>query len=85
MSELRAGAPIAVAGITLIPIERVRIACEKQLRAYWLSATKEALAIVVCDPAGPRVVDVEARELPVEGLLAQVPGLELLLAEVASS
>jgi hypothetical protein len=85
MSELRAGAPIAVAGITLIPIERVRITCEKQVRAYWLNATKEALAIVVCDPAGPRVVDVEAHELPVEGLLAQVPGLELLLAEVASS
>lgn len=84
MSELRAGAPIAIAGVTLIPIERVRIWFEQQPDAYWLGAMKEALAVVVCNRTGARVVDMEARELPIDEFITQIPGLESLLAEVLS-
>lgn len=84
MSELRAGAPITVAGITLIPIERVRIVCEKQPYAYWLNASKEAVAVVICGVEGPRVVDVEARERPIDEFITEIPELESLLAEFLS-
>lgn len=84
MNELRAGAPITVAGITLIPIERVRIDSGALSRAWWLSAAKEAVAVVLCGPEGPRAVDVEGRGRPVDELLAEVPGLESLLARYAT-
>lgn len=41
MNGLRPGAPITVAGITLIPIERVRIDSGVLSRAWWLSAANE--------------------------------------------
>ena len=79
MSELRVGAPITVAGITLIPIERVWIRAEKQPYAYWLNATKEAFAVVICERGGPRAVDIEARELPIGELITVIPELDPLL------
>jgi len=79
MSELRAGAPITVAGITLIPIERVWTNSEKQPYAYWFNATKEAVAVVICELEGPRAVDVEAHERPIDELIVEVPELESLL------
>ena len=81
MSELRAGAPITVAGITLIPIERVRIHSEKQSHAYWLNATKEAVAVVICEREGPRIIDVEAHERHIDEFIKVVPELNSLLTE----
>ena len=81
MSELRAGDPITVAGITLIPIERVRIHCEKQPYAYWFNATKEAVAVVICEREGPRILDVEAHQRPIDALITEVPELGSLLTE----
>lgn len=81
MSELRAGTPITAAGITLIPIERVRIDSGTQPHAYWFNATKEAVAVVICAPEGPRAVDVQAHEWPLDELIAQVPELEAVLTK----
>lgn len=81
MSELRAGAPITVAGITLIPIERVLIHSEEPPYACWLSASKEAVAVVICGPKGARAVDVQARERPIDELIAEIPELEPVLAQ----
>jgi len=81
MSELRAGTPISVAGITLIPIERVWMHAEKQSHAVWLGASKAAVAVVICDLEGPRVVDVQAHEQSVEAFITQIPALAPLLAE----
>ena len=81
MSELRAGAPITVAGITLIPIERVRIHSEKQSYAYWLNATKEAVAVVICEREGLRIIDVEAHERHIDEFITVVPELKSLLTE----
>ncbi len=81
MSELRAGVPITVGEITIIPIERVWINSEKQPYAYWFNATKEAFAVVICELEGPRALDVEAHELPIDELKLKVPELESLLME----
>jgi hypothetical protein len=81
MSELRAGDPVTVAGVTLIPIERLRISAEKQPYAYWLDATKDVYALVICDHQGPRAVDVEAKERPVDEFITEIPELETLLTQ----
>jgi hypothetical protein len=85
MSELRAGAPITVAGMTLIPIARVRIHSEKQTSAYWLNATKEAVAVVICEREGSCILDVEAHERPIDEFMTEVPELESLLTEFLPS
>jgi uncharacterized spore protein YtfJ len=84
MSELRAGAPITVAGITLIPIERMRINSEKQSFAYWLNATKEVVAVVICEREGPRLLNVEAEERCIDELIFEVPELGSMLLEFLS-
>lgn len=79
--QLYAGSPIPVAGITLIPIERVQVSSEIQPSAYWFKATKAAVAVIICDREGPRAVDVEMHESPMSVLLTEIPELESLLTE----
>ncbi len=85
MSELRAGAPITVAGMTLVPIERLRVDAGEQFGGCWCNATKEAVAVVICDPAGPRAVDVQARECPIEEFLHEIPELAAIVARCCST
>lgn len=80
MSKLRAGAPLTVAGITLIPIERLRIDAVRQPQAYWFNASKDAVAVVICSTEGMRVVDVEANERSIDEFITAIPGLASLLA-----
>lgn len=81
MNKLRTGTPVTVDGITLIPIERVRIRAEKQPNTYWFSITKEAVALVICDLEGPRAVDIDAHQRSVDQFITDIPGLASMLAE----
>ena len=76
MNELRAAAPITVAGMTLVPIERVQINAEKQSYGYWLNATKEAVAVVICEPQGPRLMNVGMQEYSFNDILTHLPELK---------
>ncbi len=81
MSKPCAATPITVAGMPLIPIERVRIHRGMQPCAHWLEASKEAVAVVICEPEGPRAVDVGAQERPIGELIAEISELESVLTE----
>ncbi len=81
MNELRAGDPITVAGVTLVPIERVQINTEKQSYGYWLNATKEAVAIIICEPQGPRLMNVGEAKCSLDNIMMELPALESLLTE----
>ena len=82
MNALRIGPPITVEGVTLIPIERLRIVATRQRRTYWFNATKELVALVICEPEGPRAVDVESHPLPLYKLIAEIPELQPALAKL---
>jgi uncharacterized spore protein YtfJ len=75
MNELRAGAPITLAGMILIPIERVQVNSEKQSFGYWLNATKEAVAIVICEPQGPRLMNISIEEHSLDRIFTELPEL----------
>ena len=85
MNGLRTGSRVTVAGIALIPIERVRISSEKQPCGYWFSVTKEAFAVVICDQQGPRAVCIDGHERPIDELTAAIPELETVLTEFLAS
>jgi len=76
MNELRAGAPITLAGMILIPIERVQVNSEKQSFGYWLNATKEAVAIVICEPQGPRLMNISIEDHSLDKIFTELPELE---------
>jgi uncharacterized spore protein YtfJ len=80
-----AGSPIKLAGVTLIPIEQLRIRSDEQPDAYWIHAIKEAIAVIICDENGLRVINIETPELSIEEFIRKVPELETLLAEIRSS
>ena len=79
MNELRAGTPIVVAGVTLIPVERIRIVATEVQQACWLQATKDAFALVICDAHGQHAVDTDGYHLPIDHLLDLVPELQTAL------
>lgn len=81
MSPLRVGAPLAVGGAVLIPVERVAVKVERHRRGLWIGATKEVTALVVCEPDRLRAIDVQARELPVEDLIREIPGLAAVIGK----
>lgn len=76
MNELRVGTPVVVAGVTLIPVERLWVDATSQRQAFWLQATKEVFALVICDAQGPRAVDTGGQFLFIENLIEVVPGLQ---------
>jgi hypothetical protein len=73
MNELRAGAPITVAGMNLVPIERVQINAIKQSNGYWLNAMKEVVAVVICEPQGPRIMNVGMQDFSLDEILTLLP------------
>ena len=79
---LRAGAPVAVGSVTLLPIERVALHSDRGKTRVWCSAAKEPYALVVRDVGGLRVVDVDARAVSLEELREKIPGLDALLASI---
>lgn len=80
IDRLAAGKPITVAGITLIPIVRLRIDAAHLPYSYLFNATKTAQAVVICGPESPpRVMDMEARECRLDDYLTILPELASLM------
>jgi len=78
-SKLRAAAPVAVAGLILIPIEQVRNFSYTARTCYYVAALKEPVAVLICGEGISKALDIEGRETALDDLILQVPGLEALL------
>jgi len=79
VNELHVGIPVVVAGVTLIPVERLRIVAEVRGQAGWLQATKKTFALVVCDADGTRAIGPNGQPLCIQHLFDAVPGLHASL------
>jgi uncharacterized spore protein YtfJ len=76
---LRAGTPVHVDGVTLLPIEHVAIQSEMDIVGAWFSVAKRPYALIVRDAAGIRTIDIDgAVSLP--ELRDNIPELDALLA-----
>jgi hypothetical protein len=85
MEALRAVNPLRVGDVTLVPIERVWIRSDRGDAGYWISAFKEAFAIVVCDANGVRALDPDSSEIPLDALIRKTPNLGAILSEISAS
>jgi hypothetical protein len=76
---LRAGAPLTVGAVSLLPIERVVLYTETWPAHVWVSAAKAPYALIVRDAGGLRVVTTGTGTVTLEQLRESIPGLDALL------
>ena len=79
---VRAGTPLRVGSVTLLPIERVVVHSGVGALGAWFSAAKEPYALVVRDAGGVRVLDIGAGLFSLEALREGIPGLDSVLASM---
>ena len=73
---MRAGTPLRVGSVTLLPVERVVVLAGTGASAAWFTASKEPYALVVRDEGGVHVVGLGAEAVSLEALREKVPGLD---------
>ena len=77
--KVEIGNPLAINGITLIPITKVSV-------NYWhckggisFFGTKQPLSVVVISPSEKKAFRTSGEELPLDELIQEVPGIKKLL------
>jgi len=79
---VRAGTPLRVGSVTLLPIERVVVRSDMGALGAWFTAAKEPYALVVRDAGGIRALDIGATPVSLEALREGIPGLDAVLASM---
>ena len=79
MKRLRAGHPIAVGGVQLIPVESTQLYAEQTAGRLTAVAAKEPVAIVVQETGRAWALDLEGRKTSLVTLLRDVDGLQDLM------
>ena len=77
---LRAGAPLTVGNVTLLPIEHVVMHATKGKIGAWISVAKEPYALIVRDGNGIHMIETNTADVSLARLRESVPGLDALLA-----
>lgn len=76
---VRAGTPLRVGSVTLLPIERVVVHSGMGALGAWFTAAKEPYALVVRDAGGIRILGIGATVVSLEALREGIPGLDAVL------
>ena len=76
---MRAGAPVHVGGVTLLPIEHIALQSQMDIVGAWVSAAKQPYALIARDATGIRTVDIDGA-VSLGELREKIPGLDALLA-----
>ncbi len=74
MTRIRAGTPVDVGGLRIIPIERVHISGSARRSGLVAMALIEPVAVLLKSGATPRALDLEGREISLDEFLPYVEG-----------
>ena len=77
--EVKAGQPIRVGEITLVPIERTFVSCVGMEGGAMVRGSKGLVGIVVVSGKNRYAIELTGEEVPMDRYLKQVPELALLL------
>ena len=77
---LRAGAPVRIGGVVLLPVERIVVHADRTGPGLWVLADKRLHTLVVRDASGIRGIDAEGAAVALDALREEVPGLDAALA-----
>ena len=76
MKTVRAGHPIVVDDLQIIPVESIEVVADQALGGLMAVATQEPVAIVVRRAGREWALDLEGREITLSDLLDNVEGLQ---------
>ena len=80
--ELVIGKPVAVAGVTLIPVARVSLNYWRRKSSFSYYGVKQLSMVVVVSPLMTKALSVTGEEIPLDRVIREVPGIEEVLAEI---
>jgi len=80
--EIAAGPPITVAGITLIPIIKVSLSCQRSSGGISLFGVKQPVAVVVASPQAKRAFTITGKDSSLEQLVQEVPDIKEILERI---
>jgi hypothetical protein len=78
----RAGVPLVVGAVTVVPIGRTVSHADRGRTHAWFSIAIEPYALVVRDPAGLRALGIGEVAVSIEQLRHRVPEIDALLASI---
>ena len=74
--EVEIGNPVAIAGITLIPITRVSLNYWHHKGGISFLGIKQPLSLIVISPSEKKAFKVSGEEVSLDELTQEVPGIE---------
>ena len=74
--EVEIGNPVAIAGITLIPITRVSLNYWQHNGGISFLGIKQPLSLIVISPSEKKAFKVSGEEVSLDELTQEVPGIE---------
>jgi len=74
--------PVAIAGITLILVTRLSLSCQPSGNNIFFSGVKQPVGIVVASPSTKKAFNITGKEIPLNQLIQEAPGLAGILEEV---
>ncbi len=80
MTENRVGRPLTTGGVTIVPLEKVRLSRSTGRRGGTVYGSVEPVAVVVHTPDGDVALDLQCRRLALTDLVGQFAGLEETLS-----
>ena len=82
VGTLKAGHPMTVGAVTLLPVERTVVRASGQGARAWVFGSRDLYALVLRDAEGIRAVDANAAAIPLEQLVGAIPGLGAALSAI---
>ena len=79
MKQAYAGKPITVGGITIIPLERMRVRQNSRHSSHSVYVSKEPIGIVVFTSKGQWALNTSGERVPVETYINEVYGLQQIM------
>ena len=71
--------PVAVAGVTLIPVAKVSIGCWPGKRSISFSGVKQPIIVVIASPSTRKAFRITGEEVPLDQLAQEVPRIKEIL------
>jgi hypothetical protein len=74
VNRLRAGAPVTLGSVRIIPLERVRVEGAAGKRGLFLYASKTPVGLVISTQDQDCAVDLQGNPMPLDAILKEVNG-----------
>ena len=65
--------PVLVAGVTVIPVTKVSLNCQRHGGGVSLFGLKQPVSVVVASPSQKRAFRITGEEIPLDQLIQEVP------------